>query len=113
MTSSDVPDDQAGERPASDPEGISGADTGAGAGNLGGTGTGDLGGTGSGAGMGGLGSTADPGGTGDLGGGGVAGTETGDLTGTETNAAGEPGDVRDETGDVQRSGPKPDTNPAP
>jgi hypothetical protein len=35
MTSSDVPDDQAGERPASDPEGMSGADTGAGAGTWG------------------------------------------------------------------------------
>ena len=72
-----------------------------------------LGGTGSGAGMGGLGSSGDPGGTGDLGGDGIAGTEAGDLTGTETTAAGGPGDVRDETGDVQRSGPKPDTDPAP
>jgi hypothetical protein len=101
------------DRSAKDPEGLGGADTGAGAGNLGGTGAGDLGGTGSGAGMGGLGSTGDPGGTGDLGGDGLAGAEAGDLTGTETAEAGSPGDVRDETADVRRSGPKPDTNPAP
>jgi hypothetical protein len=113
MTSSDATRGEPGDRPANEPEGMGGADTGAGAGNLGGTGSGDLGGTGSGAGMGGLGSTGDPGGTGDLGGDGLAGTEPGDLTGTETSAAGGPGDVRDETGDVQRSGPKPDANPAP
>jgi hypothetical protein len=113
MASSDTSGDHARDRSTNDPEGLGGADTGAGAGNLGGTGAGDLGGTGSGAGMGGLGSTGDPGGTGDLGGGGVAGTEAGDLTGTETTAAGEPGDMRDETGDLRRSGSKPDTNPAP
>jgi hypothetical protein len=79
MTGSNTPDDHARDRSTDDPEGLGGADTGAGAGNLGGTGAGDLGGTGSGAGMGGLGSTGDPGGTGDLGGGGVAGTEAGDL----------------------------------
>ena len=113
MTSSDTSDGHARDRSTNYPEGLGGADTGAGAGNLGGTGAGDLGGTGSGAGMGGLGSTGDPGGTGDLGGGGVAGTEAGDLTGTETTAAGEPGGMRDETGDLRRSGSKPDTNPAP
>lgn len=113
MTSSNASGGQGRDRSTNDPEGMGGADTGAGAGNLGGTGTGDLGGTGSGAGMGGLGSAGDPGGTGDLGGDEGAGTEPGDLTGTETTAAGGPGDVRDQTGDVRRSGPKPDTNPAP
>jgi hypothetical protein len=113
MTSSDTSGDHARDRSTNDSQGLGGADTGAGAGNLGGTGAGDLGGTGSGAGMGGLGSTGDPGGTGDLGGDGVAGSEAGDLTGTETSAAGRPGEIRDEAGDVRRSGPKPDTNPAP
>jgi len=62
MSSSDTAEGR--DRSTNDPEGMGGADTGAGAGNLGGTGTGDLGG----AGMGGLGSSGDPGGTGDLGG---------------------------------------------
>jgi hypothetical protein len=113
VTGSDTSGDHARDRSANDPEGLGGADTGAGAGNLGGTGTGDLGGTGSGAGTGGLGGTGDPGGMGDLGGDGGAGSEPGDLTGTETTAAGGPGDVRDETGDVRRSGAKPDMNSAP
>jgi hypothetical protein len=113
MTGSDTSDDGTRDRSTDDAEGLGGADTGAGAGNLGGTGAGDLGGTGSGAGMGGLGSTGDPGGTGDLGGDGLAGSEAGDLTGTETTGVGGPGDIRDETGDVRRSGPKPDTSSAP
>jgi hypothetical protein len=46
-------------------------------------------------------------------GGADTGAAAGDLTGTETSAAGGPDDVRDETGDVRRSGPKPDTNPGP
>jgi hypothetical protein len=47
MTGSNTPDDHARDRSTDDPEGLGGADTGAGAGNLGGTGAGDLGGTGS------------------------------------------------------------------
>jgi hypothetical protein len=113
MTSNDTSGGQGGHRSTNDPEGMGGADTGAGAGTLGGTGTSDLGGTGSGAGMGGLGSRGDPGGASDLGGEGIAGTEAGDLTGTEITGAGGPGDLRNETGDVRRSGPKPDTNPVP
>jgi hypothetical protein len=105
--------DRADDRSTNDPEGLGGADTAAGAGNLGGTGTGDLGGTGGGEGMGGLGSTGDPGGTSDLGGDGVAGSEAGDLAGTETTAAGAPGNLRGETADVRRSGSQQDTNPAP
>jgi hypothetical protein len=84
MTSNDTSGGQGGHRSTNDPEGMGGADTGAGTGTLGGTGTSDLGGTGSGAGMGGLGSTGDPGGASDLGGEGIAGTEAGDLTGTES-----------------------------
>jgi hypothetical protein len=59
------------------------------------------------------GSSTIPGGLGgaDTGAGDLGGTGAGDLTGTETTAAGGPGDVRDETGDLRRSGPKPDTNP--
>jgi hypothetical protein len=68
MNSGDVSAGQAGDRSTNDPEGMGGADTGAGADNLG---------------------------------------------GTETTEAGGPGEVRDETGDLRRSGPKPDTNPAP
>jgi hypothetical protein len=104
--------DDTGDRPVDDAAGMGGAGTATGAGNLGGSGGGDLGGSGSGAGAGGLGSTGDPGGASDLGGAGAAGTEAGDLTGTETAAPGGPGDVREQPGDLQRSGPKPDTNPA-
>jgi hypothetical protein len=113
MTTSDTSGDRADDRSTIDPEGMGGADTGAGAGNLGGTGTGDLGGAGGGEGMGGLGSTGDPGGASDLGGDGGGGSEAGDLAGTETTGAGTPANLRDETADVQRSGSKPDTNPTP
>jgi hypothetical protein len=112
MTSSGGSDDTR-DRSANEPEGMGGADTGAGAGNLGGRGTGDLGGAGSGTGTGGLGGGGDPGGTGDLGGGPGPGSDPGDLDGVETTAAGHPAGVRDETGDLRRSGPKPDTTSAP
>jgi hypothetical protein len=46
MTGSNTPDDHARDRSTDDPEGLGGADTGVGAGNLGGTGAGDLGGDG-------------------------------------------------------------------